>query len=256
MTRVTAITTLRANARHRTTPPRYPIPAPDNSGEPRPLPPGNGHSGPLRRSGRPRVRSADVGQCGCERLHHQRVVRCPEVDDAHVGAGVLPRRQRWLQRTRIVAGVESDIDRALDLGRIAPDVGAVPLEDLALAPPLIDIAERRVPVLGVLGDDAQRAALTVAADGDRRVRALHLLRLAPCLGEREMLALERRPVLRQQLDDDLHALLELVEALLERWQAKTKGIGLVLIPAGAKTDDQATLADDVDGGGDVRQHGG
>ena len=157
-----------------------------------------------------------------ERLHHRGVVRGAQVDDAHVGTGVLPcPTAGWSDRGSAPA-LQADIDRALDLGRISSDLGAVTVEHLALAPPLGDVAERRVPMLRVLGDDAQCAPFAVAADGDRWMRALHRLRLAPCLREREVLTLERRPVLRQQLDDDLDALLELVEALLQRRQVDAR----------------------------------
>ena len=87
-------------------------------------------------------------------------------------------------------------------------------------------------MLGVLGHDPQRAPLPVAADCDRRMWALQRFRFAPRLGEREVPALNRQAVFAEQLHDDLHAFLELVEALLQRGQADAQGVGLVLVPAG------------------------
>ena len=102
-------------------------------------------------------------------------------------------RSRGWSDARVVAGVEAHVDRALDLRRVAADVGAVPVEHLALAPPLVDVAERRVPVLRV------RAT----------IRSVRLSPLPPmaiggcgrCTGfgshhasrEREVLPVERRP---------------------------------------------------------------
>jgi hypothetical protein len=57
-------------------------------------------------------------------------------------------------------------DRALDLRRVAADVGAVLGEDRRLALELVEVGEG-VPDVGVLGDQSQRLADAAAADQDR-----------------------------------------------------------------------------------------
>src|ERR1700691_2801527 len=73
-------------------------------------------------------------------------------------------------RAGLVGGAEAAVhaDRALDLGRVAADVGTVLGEDRRLALELVEVGER-VPDVGVLGDQPQRLADAGAADehGDR-----------------------------------------------------------------------------------------
>ena len=74
-------------------------------------------------------------------------------------------------------GLQPDVRGQHDLFRVAADVGAVGGQHVALAGELLRRAADEVPVLGVLGRDAQGALLAAAADADRRVRALRALGL-------------------------------------------------------------------------------
>src|SRR5438270_13175925 len=81
---------------------------------------------------------------------------------------------------------QGDVDRALDLGRVASHVLAVAEEHLALAGELVGRHERRVPPVRPLGDGAQRLALAAAADPDREL-GLHRAGLARGVTELEVL---------------------------------------------------------------------
>src|SRR5690625_5110837 len=72
------------------------------------------------------------------------------------------------ERLTGVPRVAPHAHRALDLARVAPDVGAVPRQHLVLASQGLDVGPA-VPDVAVLGDVAQRLALTTAADEHRDV---------------------------------------------------------------------------------------
>src|SRR6476660_6331690 len=70
-------------------------------------------------------------------------------------------------------GIElADRDGALDLRRVAPDPLAPIVQDAALAPGGIGIAET-IPDIGVLGDEAQRHLLAATTDEDGQLAAAH-----------------------------------------------------------------------------------
>ncbi len=74
------------------------------------------------------------------------------------------------------------------------------------------------------------------------------LRLVAGVLELVELAVERRRLLAQQAFENLAGLLEAVEALLDRTQFDAVGAGLLLVPAGADTEFQAAVGDDVECG--------
>ncbi len=103
-----------------------------------------------------------------------REVRDDQVD-AHVAVGGR-RRDDGLQ-----AGgrVDADVDRAGDFGHVPADRGAVPGQDFLQLEPLLRALCDGVPLLRPERHRAQCALLAAATDGDRRMRPLHRLRLAP-----------------------------------------------------------------------------
>ena len=115
-------------------------------------------------------------------------------------------------------------------------------------------AAPRVPLVGVLGDDAQHALLAAAADQDRQ-RVLHRLRFADRVGELVVLAVEGGRGLAQQAVQDLQGLDETVQQPLHRGQLDAVLLVLVDLPAGADAEGEAAAGDLVDGGRHVGQHG-
>ncbi|MGB6584119.1 MAG: DUF1932 domain-containing protein, partial [Streptosporangiaceae bacterium] len=146
--------------------------------------------------------------------------------DARVAVGG-GRRYDGLQ-----AGVrgDADVDRAGDLVHVPADRVAVPGQDFPQLEPLLRVICDDVPLLRPARDRAQCALLAAAADGDRRMRPLHRLRLAPGVGELDVLPGERGRGLAQQADDSLDALVEPVEPLAERRQVDPVGVALHLVP--------------------------
>src|SRR6266850_6419041 len=109
----------------------------------------------------------------------------------------------------LVGDEQRHVRRAAERLRIATHRGAVLVENLTL-PPEHAGAAPAVPVVGVLGHDAQRDALAAAADHQLRVRRLHRLGIQRGVGELVVLALERRALLGPQR---AHHLARLVEPL-------------------------------------------
>ncbi len=147
--------------------------------------------------------------------------------DARVAVGGC-RRDDGLQ-----AGVRGDanVDRAGDLVHVPADRVAVPGQDFLQLEPLLRAFCDGVPLLRPARHRAQCALLAAAADGDRRMRPLHRLRLAPGVGELDVLPGERGRGLAQQADDSLDALVEPVEPLAERRQVDPVGVALHLVHA-------------------------
>ena len=111
-----------------------------------------------------------------------------------------------------------------------------------------------VPVLGVARGDRQCALLAAAADADRRVRALRALGLVAGVLELVVLAVEVGGLLAQQAGQHLAGFLEPVEALLDGAQLDAVGARLLLVPAGADPELEASVGDDVERGGHVGQY--
>jgi hypothetical protein len=80
-------------------------------------------------------------------------------------------------RRRFLRG-EEDLHRTDDLGRVAPDGGAVAVEDRALAAEVGGGERGTGPDVGVLGDDPKTAPHAARSDHDRRMGALNRFRLA------------------------------------------------------------------------------
>src|SRR5579863_4403202 len=110
-----------------------------------------------------------------------------------------------------------------DLRRVAPNVAAVGMKNIALACELLRRPADEVPVLGEPSSGTQRAPLPAASDDDRRMRLLHGFWLAARAGELVVLAGEVRRLSRQQTDDDLARFLEAVAALSRAAQLDAVG---------------------------------
>ena len=136
-----------------------------------------------------------------------------EVHDDQVGAGVTVGGRRRDHGLQVPVGLDAHVDRTGDLVHVAPERRAVPGEHLLQLQPLLRALGDGVPLLGPARHGAQRPLLAAAADRHRRMRLLHRLRLAPGLGELDVLAGERGRGLAQQPDYGLDALVEPVEPL-------------------------------------------
>ena len=152
--------------------------------------------------------------------------------------------------------LDPDVDRAGDLARVAAERRAVGAERPGQVEPVLRVLGEHVPLLRPAGRGPQGAGPAAPADGDRRVGPLHRLGLAAGLGEPDVLSVQRGRLLGEQGDDRLHALIEAVEALLQRRQLDAVGVAFQLVPAGAQAQFQPAAGDDVGGRGHVRQHGG
>jgi 3-hydroxyisobutyrate dehydrogenase-like beta-hydroxyacid dehydrogenase len=177
-----------------------------------------------------------------------------EVHDDQVGADVAVGGRHCDHGLQVPVRLDAHVDRAGDLVHIPAERGAVPSEHLLQLQPLLRAFGDGVPLLGPARHGAQRALLAAAADRDRRVRLLDRLRLAPGLGELDVPAAERGRGLAQQPDDGLHALVEPVEPLLQRWQVDPVRVAFHLVPSSPEAEFQSAARDDVDGCGHVGQH--
>ena len=176
-----------------------------------------------------------------------------QADDREVGPGVPPLAHRGDERVEVSAAAH--LARAGDLAEVPAHCRAVLPEDFLELGVLGQVLGRPVPLRGVASGGAQGALAAIAADGDRRVRALHRLGLAARACELHVLPVVVRHGLREQRDDRLDALIEPVEPLLQRRQRDAVGGALHLVPRGAKAEDQPATRDVVHGGGHVGQDG-
>ncbi len=186
-------------------------------------------------------------------------VPADRVDDLFVGSGQDARADALGEGTELLAqalvGVrEPHVDRAHDRRR---DRGRRRSQCSASTPRLRAKSSGEmnghVPRVGVLGGDAQRALLAAAADPDRQF-GLHGLRVAPRLGQREVLTLEVRHFLAQEQPDALHRFFEDVEPLAGRRERDAVGLVLVERPAGTEPEVGATATQVVDRRDRVREH--
>src|SRR6266511_3605416 len=102
------------------------------------------------------------------------------------------------QRGGVLADQEADHHRAPNPARIAPQLAAMLLEHRELLAVVGQGHAADVPLVRVAGDDAERTALALAADQQRRVRALDRARRAAGILQRVDLALEVGRVLRPE----------------------------------------------------------
>src|SRR5206468_10955350 len=91
--------------------------------------------------------------------------------------------------------------------------------------------------------DALEDRVHVAADQDRRARALGRPRQHPGLAQIELVDLQRDAVVRPEARENLEVPLEEPAAALER---DAHGVELPRVPAGRQTEDQPALRDDVE----------
>ena len=150
------------------------------------------------------------------------------------GPGARRRRRRSADRTSCAR-----------FARVAPDVGAVPVEDRHLVRELRRRAAH-VPHLRVARDELQQHLLTAAADDDRWVRLLYRLRPVPGLRDLVVLAREVGAVVAPHAHADLERFSELLEALLDGRERVAVGLVLLLEPAGAEAELEAAAGDRVE----------
>src|SRR5262245_34848163 len=100
-----------------------------------------------------------------------------QVEDEVRRAGLNERPSGIAQGTEVV-WIGGYLHRTLDGCRIAPDCGAVFVEDGAQAAELVGRTATVVPDVSVLRHHAQRQLLAAAADDERRVRPLDGLGVA------------------------------------------------------------------------------
>ena len=156
----------------------------------------------------------------------------------------------WLVRDQ-----QRHVDRPPEALGIAPDGGAVLVEDGALAGHDLGAAPD-VPVIGVLGHDAQGHALAAAADHQLGMRLLHGLGIEGRVRELVVLAVEGAAPLRPQRVEYFARLVQPLEPLAQRVEGDAVGFVLVLLPARAEAEDEPTARDDVDLGRHLGDHGG
>src|ERR671910_32917 len=144
-------------------------------------------------------------------------------------------------------------ERLPHVAAVAPDVGAVPGEHVEQVPVVIEVAVKRVPDVAVLGHDPQGAALAGAADYQRQ-GVLHRLRLEPRVLQLEVLALERRRLLRPQAPHDPTGLVEHVHADADPRERDAVLVVLELEPRRPHPELEPAIRDVVDGRGHIRDH--
>src|SRR4051794_7235277 len=110
------------------------------------------------------------------------------------------------------------------------------------------IGGHEVPDVGVLRHDAQGELLAAATDDERGIRLLDRLRFAARLAELVVPPLEVGELLRAQPPGDLAGLAEATNALARRVERDSHALVLVLVPAGADAEIEATVGDHIDGG--------
>src|SRR5262249_31042897 len=129
----------------------------------------------------------------------------------------------------------------LDARGVAPERGAMALEDRNLLPELVD-RTAEVPALRVLRDQAQQHLLAAAADHDRRMRLLQGLGIAPGALDPVVAAVELRALVAPHAQADLQRFGELPQARSDRREVVAVGAILVFVPPGAETELEAALA--------------
>ena len=112
----------------------------------------------------------ELPQGGGNRLEHARIKWRWEVDDGQSCTDLC--QCGGLAGGRLGIPGESDVTGEEDLRRVAAEVLAVLMQDVAFAGELFRRATDEVPVLGEPGGRAQRPLLTAPADADRRMGAL------------------------------------------------------------------------------------
>src|SRR5262245_50929352 len=153
----------------------------------------------------------------------------------------------------LVCDQERHVRRAPEGLGIATQGGAVVLENLSFTGEHPRPAPA-VPVVGVLGDDAQGHLLAAAADHELGMGLLNWLGIERSIGELIVASLERGAALPPQRADDLAGLVEPLEPLAHRVKGNAIGRVLVLLPPCAQAEHETSTGDDVDLGGHLRDN--
>ena len=114
-----------------------------------------------------------------------------------------------------------------------------------LVPEVLHVGGREVPDVGVARHDAQGELLAAAADDEGRIRLLDRLRLAAGLLELVVAPVEVGELLGPEPPGDLAGLAEAPDALAGRVERDAHALVLVLVPAGADAEIEATVGDHV-----------
>src|SRR5579883_1430523 len=130
---------------------------------------------------------------------------------------------------------------APDLVIVAPDILAVPLNDIEFMGQALVIQVADIASVGILCDQLQRHLLAPAADEQRDMRLLHPFRLINCATHVIIPALERRLLLAPHLQDNLHRLAKVAQAFRGIGILIAIGPVLMLIPARANAEVQSAM---------------
>src|SRR5262249_17235071 len=122
---------------------------------------------------------------------------------------------------------------------------AVRLQHATLLLIFIERHTRRVPLVGVLGDDTQGPPLTAAAD-DERHRAPHWPRITLGRHERVARLVQGNRLAAPQRTNGARAAVEAIEALLQGRERDPEHAVLTLVPAGADPEVEAPAGEMVD----------
>ena len=153
-----------------------------------------------------------------------------------------------------VADEEPAAGRREDLGEVAADLLAVPLQELDL--PGDDVRwPEAVPDVGVAGGDAERHPLSAAAD-EQGQPLLDRLRLAEGVGDRVVPAGERRALVVEERADQAARLTQLREPDRDGVERDAVHPVLGLMPGRAEPEDRAPARDVVERGGHLREDRG
>ena len=160
------------------------------------------------------------------------------------------------QRGRIGLGIAQHQQRnggATNRCRVAADGLAMLIEYGALRRKHLWLAPD-VPFVGMLGHEAKGALFASPADQDWQP-LLRRFRIARRVGHREMRTGERRAAFGEHAPDDRERLREPIETPRERVELESVRFVFVFLPAGTQAEDEPTVADLIDGAGDLREHG-
>src|SRR5436309_3298031 len=152
-----------------------------------------------------------------------------------------------------VGDEQHHVGRARDGLRIAADGGAMRVEDRSL-PCQDPRAPPDIPLVGVLGHDAQGDALAAAADHQLGMGRLHWLGIERSIRELVVAPLEVAAALGPQGLHHLARLVQTLQPLAHRPERDAVGLVLVLLPARAEPQEEPAARDDVDLRGHLRDH--
>src|SRR5580704_13256372 len=147
-----------------------------------------------------------------------------------------------------VAGKEPALDMGLfDRVIVATHRVAMAAQHGQLVSCLRDVATDQIAGVGQASDRAQRHLFATAGDHHRRTRLLYWLRLEDRVLDMEIPAVESRPRLGPQLQDQLDRFLHLPDSRRRpRWERPAILLVFILEKAGADAERQSSPADQID----------